>query len=67
LAVPAFYIQAVLKNYHRNTRSRRLGDGETQRIRGVVAPMMTRNTRQQIERQLAQLIRRRIIQRAFGE
>jgi hypothetical protein len=66
MAITSYHVQNVLRNYHRKVIKRKM-TGQSP-VGGLLkGPMMTRNTQQQIDKQVATQIRRRLIMRTFEE
>ncbi len=67
MAVTAYHIQNVLRNYHRKLRARSVEDPVDSRSTGEGVGGIGGNTRRDIERQVSSQIRRCLIRRMFQE
>jgi hypothetical protein len=67
VAVTTYHIQNVLRNYHRRLRTGRLEEPAREKGGSEGMGRMARGTRQEIERQVAWQIRRRLIRRTFQD
>jgi hypothetical protein len=67
VAITAYHIQNVLRNYHRKLRVRSVEDPGDSRGGGEWVAGIRGNTRQEIERQVSSQIRRCLIRRTFQD